>query len=319
MLKYCLKRLLIVIPTFLWITIMVYVLASLAPGSPVEMLFANAGGALSAEAFAQMEAQLGLDQPVIIQYFHWLGGILQGNLGTSYRTMQPVASMLAERIGPTLLLSVTALVMALLAAVPLGIAAACKPYSVWDYVSSGLSFLGAAMPNFFAAMILIYVFCIKLNILPTGGMWDSGGVHTVGVLACHLLLPAITLMIQYLGAFTRQTRSSMLEVLNEDFVRTARAKGLMEDKVVLRHALRNALIPLVTQIGLSLPVLIGGAVVTEQIFGWPGMGSLMVTSINFRDYPVIMGITVLIALFVLVGNIVIDLIYGLLDPRIVRT
>ena len=175
------------------------------------------------------------------------------------------------------------------------------------------------MPNFFAAMILIYVFCIKLNILPTGGMWDSGGVHTVGVLARHLLLPAITLMIQYLGAFTRQTRSSMLEVLNEDFVRTARAKGLMEDKVVLRHALRNALIPLVTQIGLSLPVLIGGAVVTEQIFGWPGMGSLMVTSINFRDYPVIMGITVLIALFVLVGNIVIDLIYGLLDPRIVRT
>ena len=175
------------------------------------------------------------------------------------------------------------------------------------------------MPNFFCGMILIYIFCIMLNILPTGGMWDSGGKHTLNVLLRHLLLPAITLMVQYLGSFTRQTRSGMLEVLNEDFIRTARAKGLFEQKVIFIHALRNALIPVVTQIGLSLPALIGGAVVTEQIFGWPGMGSLMVTSINFRDYPTIMGITVLIALFVLIGNIVIDLIYGVLDPRIVRS
>lgn len=318
MLRYCIKRLLIAIPTFLGITVMVYVLASMAPGSPVEMLFASGGSGLTTEALEKMEAQLGLDQPVIVQYFNWLLGILQGNLGTSYRTMQPVSQMLLERIGPTLLLTITALLMALLIALPLGIIAACRPYSGWDYLSSGLSFIGAATPNFFAGMILIYIFCITLKILPTGGMYDSGGPHTIAALLKHLLLPAATLMVQYLGAFTRQTRSGMLEVLNEDFVRTARAKGLREQTVIFIHAFRNALIPLITQVGLSLPMLIGGAVVTEQIFGWPGMGSLMVTSINFRDYPTIMGITVLIALFVLIGNIVIDLIYGLLDPRIGR-
>lgn len=315
--KYILKRLLIAAVTFFGITVLVYILASMAPGSPVEMILAGTNN-LTQEDVARLEAQMGLDQPVYVQYMIWLKNVLQGNLGVSYRTMRPVTEMLAERIGPTLMLTVTALVLAILIALPLGIAAAYRPYSPWDYASSVFSFIGAATPNFFAAMILVYLFSIKLGILPASGMYDAGAKESLPMLLRHMILPVITLMLQYVGIYTRHMRSSMLEVLGDDYVRTARAKGLRERAVVFVHALRNALIPLVTQVGLSLPALIGGAIITEQVFSWPGMGTLMVQSINYRDYPTIMGITVLIAGFVLIGNIVIDLFYGVLDPRVSR-
>ncbi len=252
----------------------------------------------------------------MIQYIKWIGAFFQGNLGYSYRTSEPVLQMIGERIGPTLLLAITATFISICVAIPLGIKAASKPYSVWDYISSGLSFFMGATPNFFVGLIFIYVFSVSLGILPMGGMYDSSGTRSVGMLLRHLIMPAIVLSFQQIGSWIRYTRSSMLEVLQEDYIRTAKAKGLRRRSVIYVHGLRNALIPVVTVIGMSIPTLVGGAVITEQVFGWPGVGSLMVLSITSRDYPVIMGITVLVAITVLVGNLVTDLVYGLLDPRI---
>ena len=312
--KYLIKRFLVIIPVFLGITVLVYCMASLAPGSPIELLMSDP---FATEMDIERKRQeLGLDQPIIIQYLTWLGQLLKGNFGISYRTYSSVLELVASRIGPTLILTVFTTVLSLVVAIPRGTMAAYKPYSVWDYASSGLSFAGAATPNFFAAMLLIYIFSIKLKILPTGGMYDATGPHTWGVLLRHLIMPAVVLSIQQAGSFIRHMRGSMMEVLNNDFIRTARSKGLREKVVLIRHGLRNAMIPIVTQIGMNIPFLIGGAVITEQIFGWPGLGSLMVTSIQARDYPVIMGITVFVSLAVLIGNIIVDVVYTFLDPRI---
>ena len=312
--KHIQKRLLIAIPTFLGITLLVYLLASLAPGSPLEMMFLDSNA--TAEAMEQMKARLGLDQPFYIQYLRWLGQLFRGNLGVSYRTGHAVWADISERIGPTLLITISSLLLSLLIAIPLGIMSAYKPYSGWDYISSGLSFVGAATPNFFAGLVLIYVLSVRLKLLPSSGMYDSSGVRTFSMLAHHMVLPVIVLSIQQVGSFIRQMRASMLEVLQDDYIRTARSKGCIETRVLLGHAVRNALAPVVTCIGNMIPFLVGGAVVTEQLFSWPGLGSLMVLSINSRDYPMIMGITVCIAAAVLIGNIVIDILYGLLNPRI---
>lgn len=312
--KYIVKRLLIAIPTFIGITILVYLLSSLAEGSPLDMLLSNPY--ITAEEIARKRVEYGLDKNVFIQYLNWLKQLLQGNMGYSYRTNLPVLSMILERLGPTLILTFSATIFSVLVALPLGIMSAYKPYSGWDYISSGLSFIGSATPNFFAGLLLIYLFSVRLKLLPIGGMYDTSGIRTLPMLLKHLILPAMVLSIQQVGRLIRQTRGSMLEVLSEDYVRTARAKGLRENKVLVRHALRNALIPVVTELGMMIPFLIGGAVVTEQIFGWPGLGSLMVMSITARDYPAIMGITVFVAVAVLLGNLLTDLIYSVLDPRI---
>ncbi|MCI8969865.1 MAG: ABC transporter permease [Oscillibacter sp.] len=312
--KYIVKRLLIAIPTFIGITILVYLLSSLAEGSPLDMLLSNPY--ITAEEIARKRVEYGLDKNVFVQYFNWLKQLLQGNMGYSYRTNLPVLGMILERLGPTLVLTFSATIFSVLVAVPLGIMSAYKPYSGWDYISSGLSFVGSATPNFFAGLLLIYLFSVRLKLLPIGGMYDTSGIRTLPMLLKHLILPAMVLSIQQVGRLIRQTRGSMLEVLSEDYVRTARAKGLRENKVLVRHALRNALIPVVTELGMMIPFLIGGAVVTEQIFGWPGLGSLMVMSITARDYPAIMGITVFVAVAVLLGNLLTDLIYSVLDPRI---
>lgn len=312
--KYLIKRILIIIPVFLGITVLVYFMASLAPGSPIELLMSDPFA--TATDIEKKRHELGLDKPVVVQYLTWLGQLLRGNFGISYRTYGSVLDLVTSRIGPTLILTGFTTLLSLCVAIPLGTMAAYKPYSIWDYASSGLSFAGAATPNFFAAMLLIYVFAIRLNLLPTGGMYDTSGPHTFGVLLRHLILPSIVLSIQQVGSFIRHMRGSMMEVLSEDYVRTARSKGLRENVVLVRHGLRNAMIPVVTQIGMNIPFLVGGAVITEQIFGWPGLGSLMVTSIQGRDYPVIMGITVFVSLAVLIGNIIVDVIYTFLDPRI---
>ena len=312
--KYILKRVLIAIPTFFGITVIASLTSSMAPGSPLYMLLADPR--MTAEEIARREVALGLDKPVIVQYFTWLGQFLQGNLGFSYRTGRQVFTMISERLGPTLLLTCSSMMLSILVAVPLGILAAKRPYSAWDYTASGLSFLTAATPHFFVGLIFIYLFVVQWNILPMGGMYDTTGVRTYAMLARHMIMPTVVLSFQQMGSWIRFTRSSMLEVLSEDYIRTAKSKGLRWNTVVYRHGLRNALIPVVTEIGMSIPTLVGGAVVTEQIFNWPGIGSLMVQSINARDYPVIMGITVMVAAVVLIGNLVVDLAYGLLDPRI---
>lgn len=313
--RYIIKRLLVAVITFFGITIMAYCLASFMPGSPLDQLVQPESG-MTAEEIAEIEHKLGLDQPIYVQYFFWLKNLLQGNLGTSYVQHRPVVELIGARIGPTLILSLSAMALALLIAIPLGMAAGYKAYKPIDYASTVLAFTGQAAPNFFVALLLIYFFAVKLRVLPVSGMYDSGSTGSVGELIRHLVLPCLALMFQHLGVFTRQMRNSTFECLSDDYVRTARAKGLSEKAVLFKHTLRNAILPLITQAGLSLGALVGGAIITEQIFSWPGMGTLMLKAIQSRDYPIIMGVTVVVSVIVLIGNIVIDILYRFLDPRI---
>lgn len=313
--RYVIKRLLTAIVAFFGITIIAYCLANLMPGSPLDLLVQPETG-ISAAELAEIEHRMGLDQPLAVQYFYWLKNLLTGNFGVSYSQHRPVLELMVGRIGPTLILSISSIALALAISIPLGMVAGYKAYSGWDYGSTVLSFVGQAAPNFFVALLLIYIFSVKLGWLPVTGMYDAGSSGSLGELLRHLCLPCLALTFQHLGIYTRQMRNSMVECLSDDYVRTARAKGLSEKTVLFKHTLRNALLPLVTQVGLCLSMLIGGAIVTEQIFSWPGMGTLMLKAIQGRDYPLIMGVTVLISGMVLIGNIVIDIIYRMLDPRI---
>lgn len=314
-LNYAIKRLLLLIPTLFGVTVLAYFISAMAPGDPLDF-FIDPSSTMTAAEYEALRHQYGMDQPVFVRYVNWLWQILQGNWGISFRTSEPVLQMILSRLGPTLLLTGTSVVLAILIAIPLGVLSAVKKYSLIDYFSSGLSFFTAAIPHFFTALLLIFVFAVELRLLPTGGMYTAAGDKGVLDLVRHMILPAFVLVFQQLGGLIQQMRGSMLEVMEADYIRTARAKGLLEYQVIIRHAIGNALIPMVTTVGMSLPFIIGGAVVTEQIFGWPGLGTLMIQSINARDYPCIMGITVFVTLVVLVGNLITDIIYGLLDPRI---
>lgn len=314
MFQYILKRLLYAIPVFLGITFVIYTLINLAPGGPLSVLAAS--GEMSLSDLEALKISMGLDKPIVIRYFIWLGDLLHGDFGISYRTSQEVSLMISQRIMPSLMLTGTGILAAMLVGVPLGIISAYKPNSVWDHISTFISFIGASVPNFFLSLLLIYVLAVKLKWFPTSGMQSSGMSGNLLDLLHHLALPAFVCGIQPIGNYIKQTRSSVLEVLNEEYIKTARSKGLTNVVIVLKHAFRNALIPIVTTISLSIPFLIGGAVVTEQIFAWPGIGSLMITAITSRDYPVIMGVAVLICGVVLVANLILDLIYAALDPRI---
>ena len=314
MFRYILKRLLYAIPVFLGITFVIYTLINLAPGGPLSVLAAS--GEMSLSDLEALKISMGLDKPIVIRYFIWLGDLLHGDFGISYRTSQEVSLMISQRIMPSLMLTGTGILAAMLVGVPLGIISAYKPNSVWDHISTFISFIGASVPNFFLSFLLIYVLAVKLKWFPTSGMQSSGMSGNLLDLLHHLALPAFVCGIQPIGNYIKQTRSSVLEVLNEEYIKTARSKGLTNVVIVLKHAFRNALIPIVTTISLSIPFLIGGAVVTEQIFAWPGIGSLMITAITSRDYPVIMGVAVLICGVVLVANLILDLIYAALDPRI---
>lgn len=313
MTKYIVKRLLVMIPVFLGMTALVFFLSNMTPGSPIDAMITPEMGA---EDIALLRHKMGLDQPVYVQYFRWLQRMVTGDLGNSYRTSNPVIKDIGERIIPTLSLTLTVLVVAVIIGVTLGVLAACKPYSVWDTLASGLSFLGSSMPGFFIALILVYCFSVKLGVLPTGGMYTNANTHNFLDLASHMVLPTISMAMASAGNYIRQTRSAMLEVMGEEYIKMARAKGMRESVVLYVHALRNAILPIVTCIGMSVPGLVGGAVIIEQIFGWPGMGSLLVMSVTYRDYPVIMGITMYITIAVLITNLVMDLLYAVLDPRI---
>ena len=315
--KFLLKRLLLSIPVFIGITIFVFVLSNLAPGNPAEVLAASIEG-LTEEGYEQLKISLGLDKPVFVRYLIWLKDLLHGDLGISTRTNQPVIQMLKDRLGPSLILTMSSLVVSLVISIPLGVVSACKQKSIWDYFSSILAFFGASAPNFFVSLVLIYFVAVKCGLLPASGMYNSGENPNLPSLIRHLILPMNVLVLQLVGSFIKQTKGSVLDVLHEDYIKTARAKGIRESAVVVRHAFRNALIPIVTSIGLRVPFLVGGAVITEQIFAWPGIGSLMVSSINTRDYNTIMGVTVLISGTVIVVNILLDCLYTIIDPRISR-
>ena len=314
MLRYIGKRILIAIPTFLGITVLVYVLSSMAPGTPLEMIFNDPNA--TAEQMAAMKAKLGLDQPVMIQYFNWLVQLLHGNMGASYRTGHAVWADISERIGPTLLLTMSSLVFSILIAIPLGIMSAYKPYTAWDYISSAFSFIGAAIPNFFAGLVFVYLLSVVLKIFPSGGMYDTSGVRTLPMLLHHLFLPMLVLSIQQVGSLIRQTRGAMLDVLQEDYIRTARAKGLKEKVVIYSHAWRNALLPVITLIISWFMSIFMGSIVIEQIFQLNGIGKMYYVGLMNQDYYMALAVNMLYCIITLLSNLITDLSYGLVDPRV---
>ncbi len=294
-------------------TVFNFVIIWMAPGDPVDAYF---NPYATETDLAVKRASMGLDQPVWVQYGVWLGKLLHGDLGYSYTDYEPVAKKLGNRIGPTLLLMGVAMLVAYLMAIPIGILSATKQYSLLDYGITGLSFIGISIPAFFFGLFGIYLFALKLHWFPTGGMFQLGGGGDLLDRIRHMVLPVMVLSAAISGKMVRYVRSSMLDVLNQDYLRTARAKGLGEFLVIGRHALKNALIPIITVIGLDIPLLIGGAVVTEQIFQWPGIGQLTIQSIGSRDYPTLMAINLLSAIFVVIANLLTDVAYRIADPRI---
>lgn len=313
MFQYLLRRIIIAIPVLFGVTVFTFFIINLAPGNPVDMFV---DPSTTAEQLALKKEQLGLNDPIWVQYFRWISQLLHGDFGFSIATRESVSNMISVRVGPTLLLMGISLVIAYLIAIPIGIISATRQYSWIDYLSTGFSFLGVSIPHFFLGLGTIYVFAIVWGVLPTGGMNTLGGTGGFVDTVQHMILPAIVLGTGISGNMVRYVRSSMLEILGKDYLRTARAKGLREFLVVNKHALRNALIPIITIIGMDIPLLIGGAVVTEQVFQWPGLGQLTIQSIGSRDYPTLMALNFMAAVAVLVSNLITDLLYTVADPRI---
>ncbi|MFL0249588.1 ABC transporter permease [Clostridium neuense] len=313
MLNYIIRRLGIALVVLFGVTIISFAIINMAPGSPLDMIV---DPHMTAADLAARKAALGLNKPVYVQYISWLQNLLHGNMGYSLTSFRPVSQIIGERILPTLELMGASLILGIIIAIPLGILSATKQYSVLDYICTTGSLLGISMPTFFLGLTLIYIFALKLGLLPSGGMItlgsDSGFVDGIR----HLILPAVVLGVNTAGLFVRYVRSSMLEILEQDYLRTARAKGVIERLVITKHALRNALIPIVTIIGLQIATLLGGATITEQIFSWPGIGQLTIQSIMSRDYPTIMGLNLLAAIMVLFANLLTDIVYSVVDPRI---
>lgn len=299
---------------FFGITLFVFFLINMAPATIADA--AGGGEASSAAVRAALEANLGLDKPLPLRYVLWLKALLQGDLGLSYRTGQPVITMIAQRVVPSLILTGTGVAAAILLGIPLGVMAAWKPKSGWGKLAGGLTLLSFSAPGFFLCVLAIFLFSVVLGWLPAAGMYSAAGGGSVGDLLLHLILPAGVVCLSSLGNLVRQTASACGEVLGEDYIRTARAKGLPEWAVVWKHGFRTALLPVVTTILNHIPHIIGGSLIVERIFGWPGMGSLLFTSVSSRDYTVIMGLTVVIALTVLATGILMDLVYRLADPGV---
>ncbi|MDY4139338.1 MAG: ABC transporter permease [Eubacteriales bacterium] len=312
MLKYILKKILLAIPVLLGITIIDFLLMNLA-GSPIDMM---TGPKVTESMKAMRAAAWGLDQPIWKQYLGWLGEILQGNLGYSYKTYQPVAEMIGSHIGPTLLLMGSSLVLGLLIAIPAGIYSAVHRYQKRDYAMVTTSFVFSSVPSFFMALLLIYLFTVRLGWLPSSGMTTPGLDGSVTDILRHMVMPVLVLAMGVAGSNIRYIRSAVLEILEMDYLRTARAKGIGRFRVINKHALRNALLPIVTVIGMQIPTLFGGAVIVEQVFSWPGLGLITMSAILGRDYPVIMGVCLLSAVVVLLANLLTDIVYALVDPTI---
>jgi len=297
----------------LWIvSVITFVLIHMAPGGPA--LLQNPD--LSREQIARFRAQLGLEDPLPVQYGRWLRGVLRGDLGRSYNTIERVDRLVLTRLPNTLLLTGVALLVALLVAIPLGVASATHRNTAFDRFVAGFSFFGISTPVFWLGIVLIVAFSVQLRVLPAGGMYTIGAAYSIGDRIQHLLMPMLVLAMANLAEITRYTRSAMIGALGEDYVRTAHAKGLAAPAVLFRHALRNALIPVITVIGVYLPRAVSGAAITETVFSWPGMGQLAVQSAATRDYPVVLGATLAVAVVVVASSLLTDLAYGYFDPRI---
>lgn len=306
-----LRRLAATIPVLLFVTAGVFALIHLTPGDPIDAMMAESVDATVKET---LRRDLGLDRPIHVQYVAWMGRLLRGDLGRSIRNQEPVIENVGRRIRPSLQLAALAMVIAVVVAFPVGILSAARRNTPIDGAGSAFSLFGICMPNFLLALLLIFLFGVTLRWLPISGYTDPLEEPVRGLRS--LLLPAITLGLALAAVITRTLRSSMLEALSEDYVRTARAKGLSEWRVIRVHVLRNALIPVVTVLGLQLGTLIGGAVITEYVFALPGVGRLVVDAVFARDYPLVQGVVLLIAIGYIVSNLAVDVLYGVIDPRI---
>jgi peptide/nickel transport system permease protein len=306
-----LRRLIATIPVLLLVTAGVFALIHLTPGDPIDAMMAES---VDDSVKREMRRELGLDRPLYLQYATWMGRLLQGDLGRSIRNREPVIENVGRRIRPSLQLAGLAMAISLLVASPIGILSAARRNSTLDRFGTSFALFGICMPNFLIALLLIFVFGVTLRWLPISGYVDPLEEPWDGLRS--LALPAITLGLALAAVITRTLRSSMLEALSEDYIRTARAKGLSDGAVIRRHALKNALIPVVTVLGLQLGTLIGGAVITEYVFALPGVGRLVVDAVFARDYPLVQGVVLLIAVGFIVSNLMVDLLYGWIDPRI---
>ena len=311
MARLILHRIAATIPVLLLVTAGVFTLIHLTPGDPIDAMMAES---VDDSVKQRLRQDLGLDRPLYLQYASWMGRLLQGDLGRSIRNQEPVIENVARRIKPSLQRAGLAMAISLLVATPIGILSAARRNSAVDRLGTSFALFGICMPNFLIALLLIFVFGVTLRWLPISGYVDPWEEPWDGVRS--LALPAITLGLALAAVITRTLRSSMLEALSEDYVRTARAKGLSDGAVVRRHALRNALIPVVTVLGLQLGTLVGGAVITEYVFALPGVGRLVVDAVFARDYPLVQGVVLLIAAGFIVSNLAVDLLYGWIDPRI---
>ena len=301
--SYLLHRFLHVIFVVFGVSLVVFLLLRMIPGDPVLLMVPPEA---PRELVEETRRAMGFDRPIHEQYVIYLGQLLKGDLGTSIRHHRPVLDLVLERLPATIELAVVSLIIAVFTAIPLGVVAGVKRSSVWDTATMLGALIGQSVPTFWLGIMLILIFSVQLRLLPTSGRgeWQQ------------LILPSITLGAYMMALLARLTRSAMIEVLGEDFVRTARAKGLRERRVLMSHALRNALVPVVTVLGMQVGALLGGAVITEAVFGWPGIGTLAITAINTRDYPVVQAVVLLSAVIFTVVNVIIDLSYRLLDPRI---
>ncbi len=311
MTRYILRRLVLMVPVAFLVTIIAFSLLRLAPGDPV-LVFA--GEERDPQSLNQIRRSLGLDQPMPWQYVAWLGRAISGDFGRSIRTRQPVREAIVERLPATLELTGAALLFSVSLATVVGILSAVKRNSALDLLATGFTIAGVSLPNFFLGLLLILFFSLVLRFLPPGGYAAFISDPTENMR--RLILPVLTLSAATLAVNMRQIRSSLLDVFGQDYIRTARAKGLSENNVIIRHALKNGLIPVVTLVGLQVGALIEGAVITEQIFSWPGVGKLVVDSINGRDYPVVQAVVLISALSFMLSTLTVDVLYAWLDPRI---
>lgn len=317
MFKYALKRMLNTIPILLGISIIVFILINCQPGNPYSNMV---DPTVTEEVKEQMLRQIGYYDPLPIKYFKWITRAVSGDLGYSIAYKEPVIDVIKSRIGNTVLLGGASLFLSVLIAIPIGMISSVKRYSIFDYVSTVLAFIGLSIPAFFFGMLLIKIFAVDLKVLPVSGMVTVGknyiGINHIIDIFNHMILPTIVLAMINTAAFMRYTRSSMINIISQDYIRTARAKGVSSVGIVLKHAFKNALIPIITIISLELPALFSGALLTETIFVWPGIGRLNYESVTNRDYSLIMGLVMIFAVVTLLSNLIADILYAVVDPRV---
>ena len=313
--KYILKRILFVIPTLIGVSILIFFLFAAMPGDYFDSFLR-----LNPSRLAELKALYGLDKPVIMRYFIWMSGILSGNLGFSLKYQEPVTSLLNKYMWNSFIVAILCLILTWTIALVVGVASAVKQNTWFDRIITVGVFVAMSFPSFFLGLLMIKFFAVDLNVLPIGGMIDTGSSSTgfayVLEVGKHMILPVALLTLLSVGSLTRYFRSGMIDVLKMDFIRTARAKGLKEKTVIFKHALRNAILPAITLLAFELPGLFSGAIITEQIFNWPGVGRIQLEAVNTRDYPVLMSFTLLLAILTILGNLLADVLYAYADPRI---